>query len=393
MSASRRAAASSSASGIPSNRRQICAIAGALASDKAKRGSTADARSTNRRTAALRSISAAERGVSASGADSGGTAQLISPGMPIGSRLVARIWSFGHSRSSRSASAAHGSRRCSQLSNTSSTCALRSASASASEIDRSAVSRTPMAAPTRCGTSAASVTCASSTSHTPSGYCSTTRLATSIASRVLPDPPTPVRVIKRARLQPRGNVDELLLAADETGDGGWQVVVTFGTRVASLALRAAAPPHGLNGWPGTAPPLQVRARGQAPPAAAGRCRGTDAWCRARASGCRRRSGRRARRALPASGQPRRGAAAARCQTQLSNRQARRHPPGSSSTAARCAGETSTDAGFARPRLALPCCLGKLAKQAAQAGGYQCCRPRARRILRVIRSTQPGGHQR
>ena len=135
VSASRRAAASSSASGMPSSRRQICAIADALASDKAKRGSTADARSTNRRTAALRPISAAEPGVPAAGADSGGTAQVTSPGMPIGSRLVARIWSSGHSRSNRSARAAQGSRRCSQLSNTSSTWALRSASANASEME------------------------------------------------------------------------------------------------------------------------------------------------------------------------------------------------------------------------------------------------------------------
>jgi hypothetical protein len=72
------------------------------------------------------------------------------------------------------------------------------ASASATESDRSAVSWTPSTAPSRCGTTAASVTCASSTTQIPSRYRPMSRRATSIASRVLRDPATPVNVTSRA---------------------------------------------------------------------------------------------------------------------------------------------------------------------------------------------------
>ncbi|COY02827.1 Uncharacterised protein [Mycobacterium tuberculosis] len=43
---------------------------------------------------------------------------MISPAIPIGSRLVAKIVSSGQAPNSSTTNAAHASRRCSQLSNT-----------------------------------------------------------------------------------------------------------------------------------------------------------------------------------------------------------------------------------------------------------------------------------
>ena len=55
----------------------------------------------------------------------------------------------------------------------------------------------PSTAATASGTAAGSVTAANSKNHTPSGNSSANRAATSIASRVLPTPPTPVNVTNR----------------------------------------------------------------------------------------------------------------------------------------------------------------------------------------------------
>ena len=55
----------------------------------------------------------------------------------------------------------------------------------------------PIAASTACGTSSASPTGASGTNQTPSGIWSVTRAAASIASRVFPVPPGPVRMTSR----------------------------------------------------------------------------------------------------------------------------------------------------------------------------------------------------
>ena len=52
--------------------------------------------------------------------DSAGTAQRVSPPIPSGARLVARIFSDGHARNNADATDATSSARCSQLSSTSS---------------------------------------------------------------------------------------------------------------------------------------------------------------------------------------------------------------------------------------------------------------------------------
>jgi hypothetical protein len=84
--------------------------------------------------------------------------------------------------------------RCSQLSSTMSIFALFNASASVAVSGRLACSDTPRTSATACGTSSSSESGARSTSHTPSGQVPTRSLATSRASRVLPQPPVPVRV-------------------------------------------------------------------------------------------------------------------------------------------------------------------------------------------------------
>ena len=96
-----RAAASSTASGIPSSRRQICATAAPFAVVSSNAGATARARSTNRRTASHSAIAARSGGpASTSGSVIEVTGSRLSPGMPSASRLVARTWSRGHRRSS-----------------------------------------------------------------------------------------------------------------------------------------------------------------------------------------------------------------------------------------------------------------------------------------------------
>jgi hypothetical protein len=101
-----RAAASSTASGMPSRSSQIRATWGALSAVTAKFGRTFPARSVNRRTA--------------SECFSDGTRQVVSPPTLSGSRLVATTVTSGQPRSSASASWPLGSRTCSQLSSSTS---------------------------------------------------------------------------------------------------------------------------------------------------------------------------------------------------------------------------------------------------------------------------------
>ncbi len=119
--------------------------------------------------------------------------------MPSGSRLVASTRRSGQAASSRCTRAAVSAIRCSQLSTTTSSRRSRSAAASRSTGScrvfgdgNSPVSRSPSAARTACGTSDPSVSGARSTKHASSGA------AASIATRVLPMPPGPVRVTSRA---------------------------------------------------------------------------------------------------------------------------------------------------------------------------------------------------
>src|SRR5215208_2456292 len=132
-----------------------------------------------------------------SGSDSGGTNQIVSPAMPKGSWLVARIFKPGQVRNKASASAAQASMRCSQLSRTRSRSLVSRCARSTSLAGRPGASRTPTAEATACGTRSGSESGASSTHHTPSSKQSTISVASTRAKRVLPEPPAPVRVSRR----------------------------------------------------------------------------------------------------------------------------------------------------------------------------------------------------
>ncbi len=192
-----RAAASSIASGMPSRRRQTCATAGALPASRRKDGSTAAARSTKRRTESHAAISSRESARRASGTASGATGNCASPATCSGSRLEARMVKPGADCSSCLASSAQACTRCSQLSRIRSMRRPRAYLTNASITGRPASSFTPSTEATACGTRAASARGASSTSHTPSGKSASTSRPTCSARRVLPVPPTLVRVVRR----------------------------------------------------------------------------------------------------------------------------------------------------------------------------------------------------
>ena len=113
-----RAAASSRASGMPSRRWQIWAMAGALASLTAKEGRARCARSTNRTTASYCDSAGTSRPPSGLGQRIDGTRQVISPGTPSGSRLVVSTEVDGFANSRAVTSSAQAATRCSQLSKT-----------------------------------------------------------------------------------------------------------------------------------------------------------------------------------------------------------------------------------------------------------------------------------
>ena len=131
---------------------------------------------------------------SASGTSSEPTARIRSPGSPSPSRLVARTRTPGHSRTIVPTSAATGRSRCSQLSSTTRrSLAARNCRSVSSMLEPGAARRrtSPATAP---ATASGSRTLASSQSHAPSRKRCAVALAISIASRVLPTPPTPVSV-------------------------------------------------------------------------------------------------------------------------------------------------------------------------------------------------------
>jgi hypothetical protein len=95
--------------------------------------------------------------------------------------------------------------------------------------------------------------CDSSTSQTASGFASTRRVATSIASRVLPAPRRSGS--STARCATGRDIDELLLAAYEAGQFGRKVVLTFAARwIGARRCRGDAPARQR---PETVPPRQM----------------------------------------------------------------------------------------------------------------------------------------
>ena len=94
------------ASGSPSTRRTISAIASTLSGPSTKPGFDAAARSTNNLTAATLAISSAD--VATAATASGSTRHTCSPARPSTSRLVVSTVRSGHAASRRSVEPSHG---------------------------------------------------------------------------------------------------------------------------------------------------------------------------------------------------------------------------------------------------------------------------------------------
>ena len=191
-------------------------MAGAFASDTTKVGRARRARSMNR--------------LAASYCDSAGTATIVSGGgadseaparSPRRGRRAARATSPARLTAACCArraavSDAHGSRRCSQLSRTSSV--RPSASARDQLLDGCIPGDVVRAGrgQHRCShLRLGSVTPASSTNQTPPGNCSRTSAATASASRVLPTPPDPVSVTSRSSRSELAERGDVVLPADQ----------------------------------------------------------------------------------------------------------------------------------------------------------------------------------
>jgi len=122
-----------------------------------------------------------------------------SPLAPISSREVARIVSEGQHRNSCSASPAHRSTTCSQLSRTSSTFCEARCRQTAATASSPGDSGAPTAVPTIAGRSLGSTSVSRPTQRTPPVNSGWYRSATASASRVFPHPPVPTIVSSRAR--------------------------------------------------------------------------------------------------------------------------------------------------------------------------------------------------
>lgn len=178
-----RAAANSMASGIPSRRLQIAVMATRSSSLGVKASSTATARSQNSTTPSV-------------AGSSGGTTCTHSPGTPIASRLVVITVTVGQPVTTASTKRVTGASTCSQLSRISRRCRPRNHSTIGSSMVWPEVRGTDSVDATVARTPAFP-TGASGTIHAPPGKSSASDHAISVARRVLPTPPAPVRVISR----------------------------------------------------------------------------------------------------------------------------------------------------------------------------------------------------
>ena len=189
---------------------------------------------------------------SRSGSESGGTGNTCSPRTRSASRLVTSTLRSGQcSRSSTIPTAAGVT--CSKLSSTSRSCRSRSCASSASSGRASLVAATPTARATAAKASSTSRSALRSTKNTPSANCGTSSAAARIASRVLPVPPGPVRVMSRTSSAARRSreVAELGLPSEERRGLGRQVVTQrrLGPEAAP-DRRRTAPSGGGRGRPG-----------------------------------------------------------------------------------------------------------------------------------------------
>ena len=143
-------------------------------------------------------VTQSESAPSTSGVESGGNRHVTSPGTPSGSRLVANTVTDSFATRSARTSVAHSSRRCSQLSNTSSDGPSPNAVATCTSMATPERSPTRSAPNTALPTSPPTATGANSTFHAPPRNDCGARAATDNAKRVLPTPPAPVTVTSRA---------------------------------------------------------------------------------------------------------------------------------------------------------------------------------------------------
>ena len=163
-----------------------------LARSSRNSGRNAVTRSTNSCTVAL--VAARPRSAPSSGTGRGRTGHSRSPSTASASRLVASRRTRGHDRTTSSANVPAASTRCSQLSSTRSSSFARRKSSSASPNGRPVRGATASAVATARGMPSYSITDARSQNQAPSGSRDATSAATWSASRVLPTPPTPIRV-------------------------------------------------------------------------------------------------------------------------------------------------------------------------------------------------------
>ena len=193
-----RVAASSSASGRPSRRRQISVTAVTLSSVSAKVGAAAVARWQNRATDGTTAAASAPPGVNGGGTGSGCNGRICSPSTPSGSRLVASTVNPGQSRTRVSTRPATAPSTCSQLSSRRSIERPRRYSTSRSVTVWPSRCCTPSVVASRSGTAAAGHR--GQLAHPgPVAVADRASAATRSASRVLPTPPTPLRVTTRKR--------------------------------------------------------------------------------------------------------------------------------------------------------------------------------------------------
>ena len=180
---------------MPSSWRHIDTSSGALSSSRSCRSPVSSTRVCSRRTESEASTSECE--APGSGTPSDPIRHIDSPGTSSGSRLVASMRTSPVDRRRAPASFAAASTRCSQLSTM--TSIWRSLSRSASDRSRLVPGRSdnPRAAAAACGTRLSSERAARSTTQVPSGYRHCVSRATSIASRVFPQPPGPASVTSR----------------------------------------------------------------------------------------------------------------------------------------------------------------------------------------------------
>ncbi len=181
------ATASSMASGMPSRRRQISAAAASSpGASRPARGSAARSRSAKSRSAS-----------DAPSTGSGPTATRCSPRVPSGRRLVTSTVSPGEVVRRSASRWEQGVRRCSAESRTSRSRLSPSHSQSASTGMRRLWSASPTASETVGSSSPWSGSGERSAHQAPSSYRSAAARAARSASRVLPTPPGPIRVVIR----------------------------------------------------------------------------------------------------------------------------------------------------------------------------------------------------